>query len=500
MNNNWEEVIHGLIHTVPVKEESSRCTVATNICWYGLQTNKNHAITLTVYGGQLYPSGKRGRISLLPREKWNYYREESDRSILNMLQSVPIQENYSHWSYSSGYDKSSAQLTIPHTMAAVLLAELARSNRCFLDHANKIKNHSNFNEEKDFIFIDFYSLWRIEFEFINQKGFIAIDPILCRDNLVLRFSDLDFYSKYGVFIHEKMVGLFHSDEISKFAFRIIDENIEIPENQRKNLLGNIYQLSFYDRFKIEKKHEWQTITIRPKLRIYLEENSEGDSEETFQITAVPVFIYDDLEIPLRGINKDSAMANLVFPSKQLFSIRNKSAEEELFTQLLASGLKQRPPTVADSSDRQLFFDNEKILEQIEQLLDLGVEILIQGKKVRPFRRGNFKISSGVDWFDLEGSVAFTDSEELELPEILAKAKIRSLFVPLSKDSVGIMPEKWWKQCQNLHSLANKNHNGILKFHKSQALFLDYFMEKSAETKRAKIKLDRSFQKLRDTLK
>ncbi len=80
------------------------------------------------------------------------------------------------------------------------------------------------------------------------------------------------------------------------------------------------------------------------------------------------------------------------------------------------------------------------------------------------------VTSGVDWFDLAGTIDF-DGMTAELPEILEALRRGQNYVRLSDGSRGLLPQEWLAKFASMIELG-KAEDGAIRFRSSQALLLD----------------------------
>ncbi len=108
--------------------------------------------------------------------------------------------------------------------------------------------------------------------------------------------------------------------------------------------------------------------------------------------------------------------------------------------------------------------------------------------------GNFtaKVESGIDWFDLAGTLRF-ENQEVQLPTLLQAVREGRNWVNLDDGSVGLLPAGWAERWSALIELSKSKKN--LRFSKNQALVLDNLLknEKTVET-------DAVFGRIREKLR
>ena len=101
------------------------------------------------------------------------------------------------------------------------------------------------------------------------------------------------------------------------------------------------------------------------------------------------------------------------------------------------------------------------------------------------------MSSGVDWFELHGSVDFGDGLEVKLPALLSALQRGESMIALGDGSFGLMPEEWLQKYGLLASLgvASGDH---LRFKPTQAGILDALLAAQPE-----ITCDETFARVRE---
>jgi superfamily II DNA or RNA helicase len=91
-----------------------------------------------------------------------------------------------------------------------------------------------------------------------------------------------------------------------------------------------------------------------------------------------------------------------------------------------------------------------------------------------------KVETGIDWFDLGGTLRF-DGQEVQLPALLQAVREGRGWVNLADGSVGLLPAGWAERWAALVELSRSKKN--LRFAKNQALVIDSLLrnEKVIET-------------------
>ncbi len=127
------------------------------------------------------------------------------------------------------------------------------------------------------------------------------------------------------------------------------------------------------------------------------------------------------------------------------------------------------------------------------LLNQGWQLDLAGSRIHTSGKTNFAITSGIDWFDVTGTINFSGTE-VPLPEILAASRKGDHFFELPDGSIGLLPEEGSKQW-NLIERLGKSSDGAIRFGKSQGWLLDALLS----SQDAQVATDAGYDALRNRL-
>lgn len=130
---------------------------------------------------------------------------------------------------------------------------------------------------------------------------------------------------------------------------------------------------------------------------------------------------------------------------------------------------------------------------VRRLCSEGWHVEADGRLYRAPSAWSFKVTSGVDWFDLEGGASYGGTV-VPLPDLLAALAKGDGMVLLSDGSLGMLPEDWLARFGPLASLG-KPRGDMLRFTGSQAMLLDALLAEQGEAT-----CDATFTKVRDQLR
>lgn len=256
--------------------------------------------------------------------------------------------------------------------------------------------------------------------------------------------------------------------------------LTIPNEQVEKFIDR-YLLDLARQFPLRGEAiEWETIETPPIPRLYL---SDVDGELQAQLR----FGYGEAEV---RYNPDLPRESLQGKAGQLVLmrvVRQPEAEKSAYEALASPtfGLKRAAlpgqPGVFRLRARKHPVDF--LLNSVPHLAEAGYEIYgeEQLKTARVNRNTpsiSFRVSSGIDWFDVHAVVNFGDLE-VSLQEIRRAMRKRERYIKLADGSIGEIPEAWIERYKHLFALGETIEEG-LRFSKHQITLLDQALAEADE--------------------
>lgn len=131
----------------------------------------------------------------------------------------------------------------------------------------------------------------------------------------------------------------------------------------------------------------------------------------------------------------------------------------------------------------------------ERLAPIGWTVEAEGRPLVAPGHFSLDVTSGIDWFDLSGGVAYAD-QIVPLPVLLQAVRNKEKFVRLDDGSHGMLPTKWVERFGKFLELANEEGDA-LRFGRAQAMILDSLLAEQEQADR--INVDATFRRLRKQL-
>jgi SNF2 family DNA or RNA helicase len=221
----------------------------------------------------------------------------------------------------------------------------------------------------------------------------------------------------------------------------------------------------------------------PRLRV----RSPGPADRA--PTGLPAelsFDYARVEVPLGETRR-----NVLDAGSRRLIVRDPEAERAAADALVGLGVKVG---VDPHEGRPVFhIPSRRWLPVVEGVLGAGWRLDADGAHYRMPARTTLEVRSGIDWFDLDGMVDF-GGQVAALPALLAALAHGHSAVRLDDGSVGVLPAEWRTRHAALAALAGR-HDGVLRFTRSQAAWLDVLLALQPE-----VRVDEAFARARDRLR
>jgi len=367
-----------------------------------------------------------------------------DRHILQTLIGTPRYSSYSE-SASRFYPSGEA--------LAELIPLMCGTERCFVAAGDGL-------DEMHPCVWDEGEPWHFRVSVRRESSKYRLSGSLSRGEVSVGVKELAAVSKNGIFSLAGRVARF--DEVGCFEWmRLLRsvEPVEVPVQDRDSLLGVLLEMPRLP--KLDLPEELQFEEVRPPVQPALSIRRSPNSWERRMLHA-------DFRLEYGGFTVSTADRSAAFadPAGRRRIVRDRQAEEAATALLERTGFRQ-----IYSAGGSVWTLSASSLPRAASLLTAsGWRVEAEGKIFRTAGTFKIEVSSGIDWFELRGSVQFGDSSA-PLPALLAALRRKEDSVPLDDGSVGILPEEWLRKYGVLAGLGT-DHGDHLRFGRCQAGLLD----------------------------
>ncbi len=318
------------------------------------------------------------------------------------------------------------------------------------------------------------SQWELTGQLVRDGGSplpLSAPALLLRDGLMLHEGTL---SRLEAAQHFAWIELLRREE-----------RLRIPFADRAELLKRLWsqvaipEMELCEGLRLPEQRAAPQGVVR--LSPYKEHYLSG------RLRAAVRFNYQGREIPW-----NQAAPAVVDEAAESVLIRDAAAELQLLQELASLGFKEKSDYYGRNIQDDLDLPLTKLAKVVDQLSANSWTVEAEGKLIR--RAGAFKLSvtSGLDWFGLDGEVDF-GGVTAHLPELLAAIRKGEKYIKLGDGTQGILPEEWLAKFGNLAALGAAE-DGQVRFKPSQALLLDALLASQPD-----VALDKQFSAWRKKL-
>lgn len=149
-------------------------------------------------------------------------------------------------------------------------------------------------------------------------------------------------------------------------------------------------------------------------------------------------------------------------------LRNHEAEHRAWSQIEESGFRRLLDQRRGTLDVEI--SARDLGPGVRRLIDDQWHVRADGKQVRQPGELQFRVQSGIDWFELHADVDFGGAR-VSFPELLSALSRGDTTVRLDDGSIGILPEEWVERLGMLSGLGTTEDEHV-RFSQNQIALLD----------------------------
>ena len=308
---------------------------------------------------------------------------------------------------------------------------------------------------------------------------------LMRDTEVLPFDAIKLMVPGGlVFTQTHIARLRDFDAFQWISLLQNGETVQIPAEQEDELVATLLDMPSLPRLDLPQELKLEEIKLSPTPCLQLTSPSKVRWQQD-RMQGQVFFDYGGEMV--RGSDQKWA---IVQQEQKRCLVRDRVSETTAWSLLQEQGFRRiiehrRTPVDVEISARDLG-------HAVRTLIQHGWRVTADAKQIHQAQEINFKIQSGIDWFELHADVQF-DGARVSFPELLSAIARGDNTIRLDDGSLGILPEEWLQQYGILSGLGIVEDDH-LRFNNHQVGILDALLASQPT-----FEFDHQFEQLRDHL-
>src|SRR5215831_14966265 len=425
------------------------------------------------------------RKQRIPRWQITSLPDAGDRQVFAMLAGSREQMDYGYYGYDyqDAYDTAPFRHRLPAPLPQIVLPLIARTGRCYL----KARSDS---DELNLVEWEEGEPWRFSIRVRRDDGRAnqyVVEGVLRRGEERGALANAALILQGGLIFTPKSAaalddgGAFHWVSVLRRVGALI-----IPEDQIGELMTEVLSETQPPRLDLPEELRFEEVNVMPQPCLTFKaqrQNTRLRARLSFDYAPESRRCVIDKDDPRRGVYQVES---------RRYILRDRDAEAAFINRLTEAGLKYVRPNY---HEKQLGWEvaPTKLPRVVRELVAEGWRVEAEGKTFRNPGKVKVQVNSGIDWFELRGSIDFGETTA-KLPELLAALKRGDSMVKLDDGTYGMLPEDWLKKYGLLAGLgeAREDH---LRFRKTQVGVLNALLSSQPEAD-----FDEAFARARDELK
>jgi hypothetical protein len=416
---------------------------------------------------------ERPKSSSLEYGQWINAPDESDRLIARML----VGTNHEYGYYSP---PTSRRFVLPGSAYDTTLRMMCNTGRCGLRPVTKQETFTPLRWEEG-------EPWNLLLEIAPRQGGgnVVLSGALRRGERRIELHEPRLLLADGLLLFEDAVARFRHFGAWAIAQTLRQgAPIEARPGQAAALvreLAAMPRLPALDLHPSLEIHESRP-PLRPRLTL---RRARNDWEET--VTGTVGFEYDG-----HFVDRDTDADSIFVPESRQIIRRDRDAESRAAQRLQTLGIRLEYDW--GMSRQALRLKPARVHDVVMTLIAEGWNVQAEGAIYRRPGQMRLSVTSGIDWFEMQGGVEFDGGELVSLPKLLAALQQGQQTVTLDDGSIGLLPTEWLAKYATLAGVGDATDDA-LRFSRTQVGFLDALLASMPEAR-----IDETFQRARNELR
>ena len=279
------------------------------------------------------------------------------------------------------------------------------------------------------------------------------------------------------------------DDFDAFAWISLlqgGKDLKVPDGEQEALVDKLLDIPRLPRLDLPKELHLEEVRASPKPHLILR-TPKGAPWQQERLKGEVQFEYCE-----SLVSASSPQWAIVQREEGQCIVRDRPAEQLHWSELQQCGFRRLRGQVQSRHD-DVEIAARDLGPAVRTLFKNGWQVRADGREVHQPGEFNFRIQSGIDWFELHADIDF-GGQTVAFPELLAALARGDATVRLSDGSLGLVPEEWAERYGLLARLGTAEDDHI-RFSRSQASMLDALL-----ATRETVVVDDKFEELRERLK
>lgn len=421
----------------------------------------------------------------IPRWQIAELPDPDDRQILAMLAGSREQVEYGYYGYNQdAYDNAPIRYRISSPLPQIVLPMIAKTGRGFIRPTSVSDELNPMHWEGD-------APWKFFIEVARnpeKQDQFLVSGVLQRGEERLGLQQPILMLQGGLVFKKDAVAAL--DDGNAFHWVSILRRVRalhVPEEQVGEFLTEILSEPNPPSLLLPDELHYETVTATPQPCLVIKPQPRSG-----RLRARLSFDYATGGAKGSMVDSDDVRGGVYDVENRRFLLRDHEAEKAARTRMYGFGVKFLPPTASEPKSGWDIAPT-KLPRIVRELITEGWHVEAEGKTFRNPGEIKMQVSSGIDWFELHGTVDFGGATA-KLPELLAALRRGENMVKLGDGTYGILPEEWLSKYGMIAGLG-ETHDDHLRFRKTQVGVLDALLAAQPEAN-----FDESFARAREELK
>ena len=408
---------------------------------------------------------------------------EPDRQIVALL--VGAREVYSY-SYATQYSGAPQTYKLFAPLDQTLVPMMCKTGRCRLQISTDTQNaaRADYKDEMLPLEWDDGEPWEFWLEVRRDESQMVTVGSVRRGDERMELSEPTLLTPALVFARGRAARLNDSDAFAWIHHLRTQGPVCAPVEKGGRLLEEILRLPELPRLDLPEELRYAELTVVPQPLLKLAKLERGFWRPDL-VGGELSFKYDGTVVPAEDKRK-----GVLQSETRAVMLRDRAAEHSAAERLTQVGFARQ--NSYNEPKPRLVLSAKKMPLVVRTLVSEGWHVEAEGNIYREPREFRIEVTSGIDWFELHGTVDFGDAKA-NLPELIAALKRGDTSVALGDGTFGLLPEEWLKKYGLLASLGSTETDHV-RFTTSQVGLLDALLASQPEAS-----FDAAYSRARDQL-